>query len=118
MLACFAISVMGDMTGTADAATASTLETIEHLLNYVESSNCNFVRNRRTHDAKEAAAHLRKKYEAVKKKIQTPEQFVNYVAAHSSATGQPYRVQCKGARPQESRDWLAQELARYRKKSG
>jgi hypothetical protein len=117
MLACLVIFVMGAMTGSANAATTSASKTIEHLLNYIQTSNCAFIRNGTTHDAKEAAAHVRKKYEAVKNKIRTPEQFVDYVAARSSKSGQPYRVQCNGARPQAARDWLLQELSRYRKKS-
>jgi hypothetical protein len=115
MLACVVISIMGCAADCARAATSPTSMTIEHLLNYIETSNCTFVRNGTVHDAKEAAMHIRKKYEAVKEKIRTAEQFVEYVAARSSKTGQPYRVQCGGEKPQASRDWLLKELSRYRK---
>ncbi len=89
-------------------------KTIDHLVEFVEQSNCTFIRNDEEHDAKYAAAHIRKKYDYFKGKIDTPEKFIELCATRSLVSGRPYMVRCKGDRKIPTADWLKTELDDYR----
>ena len=91
-------------------------KTIDHLVEFVEQSNCTFIRNDEEHDAKNAAAHMRKKYDYFKDKIDTPEKFIELCATRSLLSGRPYMVRCKGDRKIPTADWLQTELDDYRNK--
>jgi hypothetical protein len=94
-------------------AWADTGAEIEHLLGYIASSSCHFVRNGEEYDAAAARAHIAGKYDYAKRWIRTAEQFIEYTAAKSSTSGRPYRVICpEGEEP--SADWLMRELIRFR----
>jgi hypothetical protein len=88
---------------------------VDHLLLYVEKSECTFVRNGSTHNGAQAAAHLREKYRHARGRIRTTEQFIKYVAAGSSVSGKPYLIRCEGKKPVSSAKWLSTELVRFRK---
>jgi hypothetical protein len=49
----------------------------------------------------------------VRSRIDSADVFVERVASASSMTGEAYRVDCAG-RTRPARDWLREELARYR----
>jgi hypothetical protein len=87
---------------------------IDHLLNFVGTSSCTFVRNGTEYPAEKAREHLAGKYEFAGARISTAEQFIEHLATGSSMSGQPYHVKC-GKTDALTGVWLANELARYRK---
>ncbi len=86
---------------------------VDHLLTFIETSDCTFLRNGREYDAQEAREHIQKKYNYAKDAIETTEQFIEYTATRSHLSGQSYRVNCAG-QEQVSSEWLGAELQRYR----
>jgi hypothetical protein len=91
------------------------LHTINHLLNYVDESNCVFIRNGKEYNSKEAAKHMKMKCDSFKDEIKTPEEFIELTASKSLVSGQPYLVRCADHSPIPSADWLAKELSNYRR---
>jgi hypothetical protein len=89
---------------------------VNFLLGYVEGSGCTFYRNGTWHDSRTAQAHLRDKYNylAARNLITTTEDFIDRAATGSSLSGRPYEVRCNGGEVVTSRQWLRDELARYR----
>ena len=89
---------------------------IEHLIHYVETSECQFDRNDEWRSGVDAAAHLRDKYNYVLFFWGKPtaEQFIKDIASNSSYSGRPYVVRCGNGPLTPSADWLFQELRRYR----
>jgi len=92
---------------------ADTTGEIDHLLGFIGSSDCVFVRNGDEYDAAGAKSHIERKYGYAKRWIETTEQFIEYTATKSSVSGEPYRVICAG-REEPSSAWLLGELARFR----
>jgi hypothetical protein len=92
---------------------AQTIREIEHLMDYIGVSNCRFIRNGKAYDAAAARSHIRKKYDYLRERIRTAEDFIRYAATESSMSGAPYRIRC-GAQEMLCADWLAAELRRYR----
>jgi hypothetical protein len=90
-------------------------QTIEHLLNFVSSSECYFIRNGKSYDGEDAAEHIRKKYEYFKEEIDTPEKFIELAATKSTSSGEPYFVKCGEEAEILSSTWLTTELLNYRK---
>ncbi len=86
---------------------------IQHLLEFVASSGCDFQRNGSIHDPEAAADHLRLKYRRGGKYVNSAEQFIDRLATESSWTGKPYTVTCEGE-TQPSGEWLHKELEAYR----
>lgn len=97
----------------APTAWADTACEAERLLDFIESSQCTFVRNRNKYDAADARAHIQRKYDYIEGRIETTEQFIKYAATESSTSGEPYTVICAGGE-EPSADWLKRELARLR----
>ena len=89
---------------------------VNFLLGYVEGSGCEFYRNGAWYDSKAAQAHLRGKYNhlAAANLIDSTEDFIERAATASSLSGQPYSVKCNGGATATSRQWLRDELARFR----
>jgi uncharacterized protein DUF5329 len=99
----------------ASAATDDMLvRTINHLLAYVEASNCVFIRNGKEHNSQEAAKHMKTKYDYFMFNIKTPEEFIEKAGSKSIIGGQPYWVRCADHSPILSAEWLTQELSNYR----
>jgi hypothetical protein len=101
----------------AEPAPASNAQIeVDFLLGYIEESGCEFYRNGTWHDSKAARSHLHDKYIYLKARdlINTAEDFVGKAATQSSLTGEPYQVRCKGAASVATRQWLLEELARFR----
>ena len=88
-------------------------EEVAHLLDYIAESNCSFIRNDKVYDADQARDHINKKYEYVKNRISSAEQFIAYAATKSSMTGKKYQVTCGGTTIL-SNEWLEEELRNYR----
>ena len=92
---------------------ADTQSEIQHLLQYVEDSGCEFERNGKVYDSVEAQSHIQRKFDYVKKFVDETEDFIKYAATESSISGNRYYVTCDGS-TLTSADWLKSELARYR----
>lgn len=92
---------------------------INYLLQFVETSGCEFYRNGSWFDAARAQAHLREKYELLAKGagINTAEDFIEQTATKSSLSGQPYKVRCGGGEPVTTNQWLHAALAAHRRDS-
>ena len=79
---------------------------IEALLKKIETSDIIFIRNGNEHTAKEAAEHLRSKWEQTNGKIKTKKDFIEQLATKSSLTGELYLVQLKDGSKIKAEDWL------------
>jgi hypothetical protein len=96
-------------------ALASMQEEINHLLKFVQQTNCQYERNGDFHIGVEAAKHINKKYAYFVDDIKSTEDFIKFSATKSSFSGKVYKVHCAGQSPVKSRDWLLTELMTYRK---
>jgi hypothetical protein len=88
---------------------AGTTEEITHLLQFIEQSECTFIRNAKQYDSLKARQHIEQKYNYYKDQILTTEDFIKYSATKSSITGKPYKVICNDVSINSS-DWLKAEL--------
>jgi hypothetical protein len=88
--------------------------TIRHLLEFVRTSDVIFIRNGKEHSPEDAAEHIEKKYKHYRKKIETPEDFIERSATKSILSGKLYRVRLADGTVIPTRDWLTAELERYR----
>jgi len=86
---------------------------VNHLLLFVEESDCDFIRNGDHYASLEASRHLRKKYNYQKSRISKTENFITYAASKSSISGKIYTVICEDVEVPSS-VWLTSELLRYR----
>ena len=86
---------------------------ISHFLRFVENSQCLFIRNGTEYTSLEAHEHIEKKYEYVRRHVETTEDFIKYAAAKSSLSGRSYSVICDGSE-QATALWLLDELSNYR----
>ncbi len=96
----------------AHADTAS--EEIGYLIDSVGQSGCIFVRNGKSHNAPDAADHLRMKYRRGKAYASGAEQFISRLASKSSISGKPYYMKCDGGETQKIGEWLTQRLEALR----
>jgi hypothetical protein len=114
LAACFPAAIAAALlAGPVPAASADTEREIAHLLDYVQQSGCTFVRNGTQSDAASARAHVARKYDYVRSRVRSAEDFIRLAATQSSVSGEPYHVRC-GAQDSLTGAWLTQELARYR----
>ncbi len=87
---------------------------IEHLLGFVASSSCSFIRNGNHYNAQEAQQHIQKKYDYFRDEIKSAEDFIKYAATKSVLSGRRYSVECPRQPTEETAQWLLDELSRYR----
>ena len=87
---------------------------IQHLLNYVENSQCLFIRNGSEHNGPDAKAHIVKKYNYFKSRIDSAEKFIEYSATKSTMSGKKYKVRCDD-KEYLTAQWLNDELNNYRR---
>ena len=88
---------------------------IDHLIKFVKQSHCIFIRNSVEHNPEEAGQHILKKYGYFRNRISTTEEFIEYCATKSTMTGRFYEIACHGKPRVRSKDWLLEELRRFRK---
>jgi hypothetical protein len=90
---------------------------IDHLFAYLVDSACRFNRNGTWYPAREARDHLKKKLDYLVRKglLSTTESFIERAASKSSASGEPYLVECPGASAVQSGAWFTSELVRFRR---
>jgi hypothetical protein len=93
---------------------------VHYLLAFIEQSGCQFYRNGSWYDSKDAAAHLRDKYEYLSAKglIQSAEDFIVQAATKSSLSGKAYAIKCGSGPVMTTDQWLRDALARYRSSPG
>lgn len=101
---------------TADVPPAQKPE-VEHLLNFVQQSNCTIDRNGATYPASEAVSHIRRKYAYFKDDIESTEDFIELSASKSTMSGSYYLVSCGNGDQIKTREWLFLELLSFRKLS-
>ena len=101
--------------GHVQWATANTQE-INHLLSFVESTECKYERNGIQHNGVDAVAHIKKKYDYFEDDIDTAEDFIELSATKSTMSGKAYKVHCPDEDVITSKKWLLDELAAFRKK--
>jgi hypothetical protein len=87
---------------------------IESLLSAVAGSSCTFIRNGTSHLPADARDHMKLKYDHLRKRIHTAEDFIEMAGSQSSLSGRPYLVECAGAPQRRTRDWLLERLAALR----
>ncbi|MDW7773030.1 MAG: DUF5329 domain-containing protein [Desulfobulbaceae bacterium] len=92
---------------------ASTTGEISHLLSFIEQSECIFIRNGKEYNARKAKKHIEKKYDHLRHKISSAEEFILFSASRSSISNEPYSVICNN-REMKTADWLKTELANFR----
>ena len=91
---------------------------IDQLLKAVENSDCTFIRNGSDHTPKEAAGHMRRKYDHFKKQIKTPEQFIEKCASKSELSGKAYSVKLPDGKVVKCEDWMNDQLKKIEASSG
>jgi hypothetical protein len=89
---------------------------VNFLLGYIDGSGCQFYRNGNWHDGRTAQEHLRDKYNylVARNLINTTEDFIEGAATKSTISGEAYEVRCSGGAAMTSRQWLRDELERFR----
>lgn len=93
---------------------ADTQQEIDHLLDFVANTACQYDRNGTLHNGMEARNHINMKYEYYKKKVKTAEDFIKYSATKSKLSGRKYKIHCPDAKVINANDWLLDELQAFR----
>ncbi|NOT02806.1 MAG: DUF5329 family protein [Phycisphaerales bacterium] len=83
-----------------------------------ELSGATFIRNGAPHDAKAAAEHLRRKWEAAGDHVQTARDFIGKIATRSSTSGEPYTISFNDGRQISSAAFLHDELRKIEQDAG
>ncbi|NWL19337.1 DUF5329 domain-containing protein [Pseudomonas umsongensis] len=109
------ISLFAIVTNAQAQATPQTTQEIKALLDFVEHSECQFVRNGTEYPGSRARAHLEKKlnYLEGKNMVNSAEDFIDLAATKSSASGRVYEARCSGG-VEPASTWLKRELERQR----
>jgi len=98
----------------AGSVLADTQAEIDHLLNFVANTSCEYDRNGTVHKGTEARDHINMKYEHYKKRVKTAEDFIKYSATKSMISGRKYKIHCADSETVNASDWLLDELHHYR----
>ncbi|NOX98713.1 MAG: DUF5329 domain-containing protein [Verrucomicrobia bacterium] len=97
------------------ALSAAPEDEIGELLKYVSNlEGATFSRNGTTHTAKEAAEHMRMKWQRQKKKIHSAEDFIDLCGSKSYLSGKRYTIKLKDGAEKFSDEVLKAELNRIR----
>ena len=88
---------------------------IEHLLDHLSTSTCQFWRNGDWHDADDARTHIERKRAWLDRRglADTPELFIERAATKSERSGKPDQVKC-GQATVDAASWFTLELERWR----
>lgn len=89
---------------------------IGQLIQALGASGCQFQRNGKWYPAADAQAHLRRKYDYLRKRdlVANAEQFIERAGTGSSMSGKPYQVRCAGQAAESAADWLGARLSAIR----
>ena len=113
----FAGALLGMLSASAWAAPPAQAEReIERLIGALGASGCEFQRNGTWYPASEAQAHLRRKYDYLRKRdlVDTAEQFIERAGTRSSMSNKAYAVRCPGKAAVPSAQWLGARLSELR----
>ena len=113
LVCCSVIFIFAGIDARADVPENKIAE-VNHLINFVKTSDCVLNRNGTDHSGEKSVAHIQKKYKYFRKKIKSTEDFIEYSATKSTMSGKYYTVTCPGQKAINSQDWLLTELARFR----
>jgi hypothetical protein len=92
----------------------NTEKVFAYLIDQVAESHLTFTRNGIEYSSREAADHMRNKYEYFKSRIKSPEDFIHVCASKSLVSGKPYLVSTtKGKISVEK--WLGEILMEHEK---
>ena len=72
---------------------------IDQLIEAIEKSECQFIRNGKSHTPSESVSHIRKKYAHFKDDIDSVHRFIELSASKSLITGRSYQIQCQNSDP-------------------
>ena len=98
----------------AQARAAREQQRIDHLIAEVgRLDKAVFIRNGDEHQAKEAAAHLRKKLDYAGDRIATAEQFIDKAATASWFSRKKYTIRFADGRTVEAAAWLRVRLKAF-----
>jgi hypothetical protein len=86
---------------------------IAHLIDFIRTSSCTFIRNGSDYTGSEAADHVQAKYEHFKDEIHTVEDFIDRAASRSLMSGKAYEVRCAD-KTMPAADWIRTEDEAYR----
>ncbi|MEM7009549.1 MAG: DUF5329 family protein [Thermodesulfobacteriota bacterium] len=106
----------GVLKSSADVP-ASQKPEVEHLLEFIESTQCEFERNGKKYSGERASKHIKRKYKHFRDQISTTEEFIEYSGTKSTISGKDYLVYCDSEQPVTSKDWLMEELVLFREQS-
>ena len=95
-------------------ASASTVDEINHLLHFIENTDCRYERNGTFHQGSAAVKHINKKYHYFSDDISSAEDFIQLSATKSTFSGKYYKIHCGDNIPIKSQDWLLLELSKFR----
>lgn len=109
------ISLIALVTHGQALATPQATQEIKGLLDFVEHSECQFVRNGSEYPGPRARAHLEKKLDYLEGKnmVHSAEDFIDLAATKSSMSGRAYEVRCPGG-VEPAGLWLKRALQRQR----
>ena len=113
LVCCSGILIFAGNDARADVPENQIAE-VNHLINFVKTSDCVLNRNGTDHSGEKSVAHIQKKYNYFRKKIKSTEDFIEYSATKSTMSGKYYTVTCPSQKAVRSQDWLLKELERFR----
>lgn len=87
---------------------------VEHLVNFIRSTDCQLERNDTFYTGEEAIVHILRKYDHYRDDIKSTEDFIHLSANKSLISGKSYIAHCKQLEPIRASEWLLTELSRYR----
>ena len=90
---------------------------VEHLLEFVETTDCEFERNGKKYNGERASRHIKRKYKHFRDEISSTEEFIEYSATFSTRSGKSYLVYCSEDAPVKSSTWLLEELGQFREQN-
>jgi hypothetical protein len=111
LLTAFVILVL--FSGALSAQDNIEKKKIEFLISSVENlKGAKFIRNGSEHDGKEAAQHLRMKFQNALV-VQTADDFIKLCASKSSITGKAYMIRLSDGKTIKSEEYFREKLKEY-----
>ena len=116
VMVAIAVMILLSVDARSDVPDANRHEVL-HLLDFLRNSDCTMERNGKRFESEDAYSHVKRKYQYFQDEIRTSEDFIEYSASKSTMSGSYYQVICKDDAAVLTRDWLLQELRRYREQA-
>ena len=67
---------------------------INHLLEYVKTTKCSYIRNGDSYKGPKALSHIQRKYDYFEDDIHSAEDFIRLSATKSTMSGKKYHIKC------------------------